>query len=139
MNMRKIINILVENTISQKQMTKVYHATLKKHVPKIMKDGLLPKIGARSKSAGEKAKAIYVFPDWTSMIDGITNWLGDEIPYAMSILELTIPSDWMTHDNLRWEATISQIVPPDHIRVIVDDIDEWAGDHPDGDGAINFG
>jgi hypothetical protein len=97
------------------------------------------KIGARSKSAGEKAKAIYVFPDWTSMIDGITNWLGDEIPYAMSILELTIPSDWMTHDNLRWEATISQIVPPDHIRVIVDDIDEWAGDHPDGDGAINFG
>lgn len=113
---------------------KVYHVTPKRNIPKIMRDGLQPRRGARSRKAGETAPAIYVFPDWLSLEDGVTNWLGDEFDETavLSVLELTVPTAWLTQDAVRWEATISYAVPPERIRVVVDDLDDFDGKPPEG-------
>ncbi len=101
----------------------VYHVTEKRNVKNILTKGLVPKIGPRSKSAKEKEPKIYAFPDMTSMEDGVTNWLGDEFIHRTSLLELSIPQEWLTHHDIRWEVTINRIVPPQHIKVLIDDMD----------------
>lgn len=104
-------------------MATVYHVTERKNVPAIMRDGLIPKRGPRSRSAGERKKRIYVFPDMLSMEDGMSNWLADEFTHRTSLLELTVPDEWLVQDVVRWEATIDRIVPVSHIKVLVDDMD----------------
>ena len=115
-------------SLCESQMTRVWHVTFKRKVPSILRQGLEPRVGKRSRSVKEKVPAIYVFPDPTSLEDALTNWLGDEIPDAkLSILELIVPEDWINHDNLRWEARILRPVPPNMIKVVVPDIDDWTG------------
>lgn len=110
---------------------KVWHVTRRSSVPRILRQGLVPRRGRLSRSAKEAEKAIYVFPDSTSLEDAMTNWLGDEMENeSLSLLELTVPRDWVEQHDVRWEAQIRQPVPPDHIRVLVDDMDEWFGDYP---------
>jgi CRISPR/Cas system-associated endonuclease Cas3-HD len=112
---------------------KVWHITPKANVSKIMKQGLIPKIGRRSKSAKEKTPAIYVFPDSISMEDALTNWLDNEFEdVKLSILELTVPSNWITEHAIRWEAQILHPVPPSMIKILVLNIDSWHGEYPDG-------
>ena len=101
----------------------VYHVTEKRTVPKILKHGLVPKIGPRSKAAKEKTPKIYAFPDLLSMEDGVVNWLGDEFIHRTSLLELSIPKDWVTEDSVRWEVTIDRIIPANMIKVLIDDMD----------------
>ncbi len=121
---------LIENATE----AKVYHVTPKRNVPRIMRDGLQPRIGPRSKKGREKIASIYVFPDWLSCEDGMSNWLIDEFDETtpLSVLELTIPTSWLHRDQLQWEAEIRQVVPPDHIRVVISNIDEWTGGTPPG-------
>lgn len=107
--------------------TRVYHVTETRLLDTILRDGLKPMIGPRSRSAGEQAAAIYVFPDSLSLIDGLTNWLGDELDVPCSVLELTIPDDWLIHDDLRWECRITRAVPASHLRLVVADVDRWDG------------
>lgn len=112
---------------------KVWHVTRRSAVPRILRQGLVPRRGRLSRSAKEQENAIYVFPDSTSLMDAMSNWLGDEMEeIELSLLELTVPRDWLVQDAVRWEARVTQPVPPDRIRVLVDDMDEWFGDYPDG-------
>ena len=110
--------------IMEEKMVDVWHVTEKQNVPNILKNGLEPRIGKSSRSAGEKEAAIYVFPDELSMEDAVTNWLGDETEYRQTALILRIPESWVTQDHLRWEATIKQPVPPHMIKVAIPDLDE---------------
>jgi len=107
-------------------ITKVWHVTEARNIPSIMQKGLEPRIGKSSRQAKETESAIYVFPDQTSMIDAITNWLGDET-YRQAVLELTVPKSWVIESDIRWESRILQPVPPSMIKVVVSDIDEWDG------------
>lgn len=98
-----------------------------------MTNGLLPRIGRLSSSANENQEAIYVFPDWLSLEDALSNWLGDEYEdETLSVLELTVPADWVKEDAIRWEATIDRKVPPENIKVLIDDIDQHDGRPPPG-------
>jgi hypothetical protein len=127
--MRDLIN-LTEDAIPD---IKVWHVTRTSALRSIMRQGLTPRIGARSRSAKEAEKAIYVFPDSISLEDAMTNWLGDEYEdIPISLLELTVPPSWVKQDNIRWEAVITQPVPPGRIRVLVKDMDDWNGQYPGG-------
>lgn len=111
---------------------RVYHVTTKRAASRIMRDGLQPKTGPRARSARERAPAIYVFPDWLSLEDGLTNWLSDQFDETtpLSVLELKVPRDWLVQDEVRWEARILQAVPPERIRVIIPDLDNHDGKAP---------
>lgn len=115
---------------------KVWHVTPKTMVGRILRQGLLPKVGPRSRSAKETLPAIYVFPDFLALEDGISNWLGDAFDEntALSVLELTVPRDWLHQDAVRYECTITQPVPAERIKLLIPDIDDWTGGHPDGAG-----
>jgi len=58
-----------------------------------------------------------------SLEDALSNWLGDEFVQRLSILQLEVPDEWLVSDTVRWEATIDRIIPPTHIKVLVEDID----------------
>jgi hypothetical protein len=111
------------------QMVKVFHVTPSRSVKGIQRKGLIPKIGPRSRLIKEKVPTIYVFPDIESLENGVSNWLGDAFDEEtkLSILELTVPSAWVVREELQWEVKIMQTIPPENIRVMVPDVDEWAG------------
>ena len=108
----------------------VWHVTDAHRVPEVLRQGLLPGIGVRSRRVREKKAAVFVFPDWTSLSDGLTNWLGEASSYRQAILELRVPKPWLVHHRVRLEARIERAVPPEMIRVLVPDIDEWDGTYP---------
>lgn len=111
----------------------VWHVTPATCAAKILQDGLEPRTGPRSRNARESRKAIYVFPDGLSLNDGLSNWLADEFPdhVTLSVLELRIPESWFEPGVLRWEAVIRREAPPERIRILVSDIDDWNGVYPD--------
>lgn len=55
----------------------LYHVTLKSNLESISKQGLLPAIGERSLSFGEKENQIYFFKDKVSVENALLNWLGE--------------------------------------------------------------
>lgn len=124
----KIAEVISE--MAQPRLVKVWHVTQKRYLPSILQNGLVPQRGTSSRRAREKTNAIYVFPDWTSLEDALTNWLGDETTQRQSVLELTVPENWLVQDQIRWEASINQPVPPSAIKVLIPDIDEWNAEPP---------
>ena len=131
--MRNLITLIESQSGGQSGDIKVWHVTKRSSVSKIMRQGLIPRRGSRSRSANEQQAAIYVFPDSISLEDAMTNWLDDEFAdVSLSLLEITVPRDWVHQNTIRWEATITRPVPPDHIRVLVPDMDEWHGEYPGG-------
>jgi len=112
--------------IKEEKMTDVWHLTDKQNVPSIMKNGLEPRIGAKSKSASEKKNRIYVFPDLRSVEDALTNWWYDNTEYRQALLQLRVPASWITQDQVRWEATIDRTIPPEMIAVKYDDVSDLA-------------
>jgi hypothetical protein len=95
-----------------------------------MRDGLRPMIGVRSKRVREKKPGVYVFDDWTSLLDALASWLGEASVYRQAILELRVPRSWIAPHPIRFEARIDRPVPPEMIRVLVPDIEEWDGEVP---------
>lgn len=128
--LRRILHIINEN--SDMDMYKVWHVTPSRNVSNILVTGLQPQKGDRSKSANELENGIFVFPDGLSLIDALSNWLGDEFDEdePLSILELTVPPEWVKHHDIRWEGVISHPVPPNNIRVLVPSVDDWNGNYP---------
>jgi hypothetical protein len=57
-----------------------YHVTLSRNLPRIMREGLQPRRGPRSRKLGEAHKAVYLFKGREDAADGLANWLGDELP-----------------------------------------------------------
>jgi len=102
---------------------KFYHITLKKKLNSIMKNGLIPQIGPRSKWA-EDEFGIFLFPSIDDMNNALDQWFGDlflENTILMS-LEITIPDDFPIFDSIVEYEKISKIViPPEYIRYIQDE------------------
>jgi hypothetical protein len=105
------------NEIENKER-KVWHITPASNLPSIMKSGLVPAIGPRSKSINEKKKAIYAFPDGLSLTDAMTNWLDDALgEQHLVVLELIVSENKIYKHPGRWEVQMP-------------DIDEWYGEYP---------
>ena len=118
--------VIPSNPMNEEQMVDVWHLTDKQNVPSITQNGLEPRTGAKSKSAGEKKNRIYVFPDLTSVEDALTNWWYDNTEYRQALLQLRVPESWITQDQVRWEATINHTVPPNMIKVAYADVSDVA-------------
>jgi hypothetical protein len=56
------------------------HVTLTRNVARIMREGLHPRRGPRSRRLGESHRAVYLFKGREDAADGPVNWLGDELP-----------------------------------------------------------
>jgi hypothetical protein len=106
-----------------------WHVTPAGNVRGILKNGLQPRIGPRSKSVGEDRPLIYVFSSERELESAIRGWLG--VAYrrgtTLSIIEMTIPLDWLGWSERRdiFENILERPVPPSMIRLVAADASEW--------------
>lgn len=96
-----------------------FHVTPKSNLARILKTGLLPKIGARSKKLKEPNPAIYLFGSKEDAEEAVMNWLGDEFgDSALVLLSVSLPTDSVTKDG--FEYRVYDAVDPSKIEVIGD-------------------
>lgn len=99
-------------------MKKLYHVTLMENVESILKDGLIPQIGERSREFGEEFEAVYMFPSIDDMECALGQWLGEwyndeygeEIPLAS--LEITVPDQFPIENGVVEYEVFSKIIIP---------------------------
>lgn len=101
-----------------------YHVTLTRDLKKIMKNGLQPRVGPRSKRMSEQHPRIYLFRNRAQAEDAVMNWMGAELPEdePLSLLKVLIPDEDSLHDNpSQMEATYYEDIPPEGITVVTKD------------------
>lgn len=104
----------------------VFHITQNSHLDKIFAEGLLPRIGRRSKECGEKEPAIFCFPSRDDCDTALAGWLGEcfaDVPEnGLSILEIHIPAGSALREDAGFEvAVLGPIAPENIIRVYNED------------------
>lgn len=81
----------------------LYHVTTMSNARLIAKQGLVPKIGPRSKNAGEHIPRIYMFPTYEDMVAGIDHWLGDQFDDDEELVFLRITLDKATMNVIQFD------------------------------------
>lgn len=82
---------IAQMTANEPQVT-FYHVTPARNVPSILRNGLTPQIGDRSKQISE-SPAVFLFPSMEDAEDAVGGWLGDEFDdrEPLALLRVTIP------------------------------------------------
>lgn len=96
-----------------------YHVTPTRNLKRILTNGLVPKIGPRSKAMGERHKATYLFKSQEHAHDGVANWLGDHFKddTPLSLLKVKIPHDAHKGQGADYEHVIHSHIPAHNIAV----------------------
>ncbi len=101
--------------------TVYYHVTPTCNVPRIMREGLLPRRGPRSRRLGESREAVYLFKGREAAADGLANWLGDELPEdePVALIMVDLPSGARIVDTTAdYELIVADHIPPENLTVM---------------------
>lgn len=105
-------------------MAQVFHITPARNLPDILRDGLRPMLGERSRQAGERTPVTFVFVSPAALEDGLVNWLGeqfdDDDPLALLGIQNTRVE---TSPQAVYEGLIRETIPPSRITLISSNID----------------
>lgn len=106
-----------------------YHVTPFRNLKSIRESGLVPKIGARSKRAGEAVPGIYLFPSIQAVEDACQNWLFDEFgeDERLALLRVQIPTDAEVSPGAGFESVLTAVIPPENLNVLSSDLGNEAG------------
>ncbi len=99
---------------------KAYHVTPESNLHSILKNGLIPTIGERSKLL-ETIPRVYLFPSKENLETALYNWLGEafeDLEEDLFILEINL-SD-INYESEAFELTVSDTIQPDRILNIYD-------------------
>lgn len=104
----------------------LFHVTPASKVAAILKEGLLPKIGERSRAAGEMMAAVYLFSSMEAVENACMNWLADAFDEDEQLALLAVnPTDAIAPvPGCEWETVSTAPIPPEALRVLADDLDE---------------
>ena len=118
MNIRQIINLL-ENANGF-----YYHVTPVRNLKSIMEQGLVPKVGSRSKKIGEGSEGIYLFYTLAGVEDALNGWLGLEFSSnaRLALLRVKEPPNAKISYGADYERIIASIIPPKNIEVLSRDL-----------------
>ncbi len=114
-----------------------YHVTPARNVARILREGLVPRIGPRSRRLGEPVACVYVFPTAEDLSCALDNWLLDEFgeDAILALLEVDVPEDVRRADGAGYEGALLDPVPPVALRVLHRDL----GDVADLDAVLGTG
>jgi hypothetical protein len=101
--------------------TAFYHVTLTRNVPKILREGLHPRRGPRSRRLGELHKDVYLFKSREDAADGLSNWLGAELPEdePVALIMVNLPADTQILDTTAdYEIVVADSILPANLTVI---------------------
>lgn len=104
---------------------KVYHVTPADNLDEILRHGLVPQIGLRTRKIEGEKPAVYCFPDKATMEDAVMNWLGDEFDEDESLALLEIDTDGLrgqVTDGAQYEIAITDSIPVEKIRILSKDL-----------------
>jgi hypothetical protein len=96
----------------------LYHVTPTRNLPKIMQQGLVPKIGPRARHMREPIKGIYLFRSTDDAESGVMNWLGDYFgdDTRLALLAVKVPPGATEATGAGFETVLTEPVPPDRTR-----------------------
>ena len=99
---------------------KLYHVTLKKNVPTIMRVGLQPLLGATSKVC-ETIPRVYLFTNLLDVEDALANWFGGELSEKFpndetTVLEINATVEQIDGEYEAFEVYTEKAIPPSLIR-----------------------
>ena len=106
----------------------MHHITPTAALPSILTEGLLPRIGERSRELGEHSPAVYLFFDRASAEDGLCTWMSElfEEDQQLALLEIDPSPDLEITPTFTtcpsWEWTTSHRIPPERITVVTQDL-----------------
>jgi hypothetical protein len=98
-----------------------YHVTLTRNVARIMREGLHPRRGPRSRRLGESHRAVYLFKGREDAADGLVNWLGDELPEdePVALIMVSLPTGaCILATTADYELVVADHIPPENLTVI---------------------
>ena len=105
-----------------------FHVTKKENLEKILKEGLIPKIGEMSQDLGEKVSRIYLFKTEEDMNHALANWMGQwyEDNYGEKIelcsLMIILPDEHSIYNGeAEYEVYSYDIIKPDYIKYYRDE------------------
>lgn len=106
----------------------LFHITDTRLIPKILREGLKPKLGSKS-SQCENEPAVFLFTSIEAMENAMLNWFMDEVDddVPLAVLKITIPDSWkenvFINTNANYEAICKIPVPPKFIQTYHTEID----------------
>ena len=94
-----------------------YHVALTRSVHRILRRGLVPIRGPRSRLLGESRDAGYLFRDRDAVDDALGSWLGDALPdVPLTLLRVTVPENaTLVPTTADYEIVVADRIPPDSI------------------------
>lgn len=103
----------------------LYHVTPAQNIDSILKDGLIPQIGARSALANDRC-AIYLFKGRNSVDNAMMNWFCDEFDedetFALFKINRNALDKGYAYSEVEWELAYTKTIPPAAITLISTDI-----------------
>ncbi len=106
-----------------------YHVTPTRNLFRIMREGLAPRIGPRSRRLGEAVAAVYLFEDADSLQDALDNWLGDEFAEdaMLALLRVEVPAGTRLAEGAGFEMAAIDALPPECLSVLSRDLGGLTG------------
>lgn len=113
--------------------TKYYHLTDETNLVSIMREGLKPQLGPRSKLFGETTEAIYMFPSLDDVDDALGCPWAEEAwddDVSLAVIEVSVPegSRLGLENDADFEVTCLDHIPADCIKLVR--IEPAVSDHP---------
>lgn len=102
----------------------LYHLTPLAKIADILREGLVPQIGQRSKLAGETQPAIFCFHDLTQVEDALMQWIGDyfDEDEPLAVLRIAAPDDVLIGEGAGYEVVVLTPINGSSIEVLYEDV-----------------
>jgi hypothetical protein len=95
------------------QVSTAYHITLARNVSRVMQEGLVPRVGPRSRKLKEPRAAIYLFPTLEDAATAYDHWLSEEFSEntRLALLKVSVPHTIEVHSDAPFECHVYDPIP----------------------------
>lgn len=115
------VNEVLTSTASEPVTNQVFfHVTPARNLKRLMTQGLIPKIGPRSRRIREAVPGIYLFYSVDDAEEAVMNWLGDQFgeDTILALLRVEVPPDHARTVGAGYEVILTAPVPPQNLQIV---------------------
>lgn len=94
-----------------------YHVTPVGNLESIMRMGLVPVVGDRSRACGESIAGVYLFSSREDVDDALVSWLGDEFEDDIALAVLAVECENVVPGDVGYEYVCFETIVPECISL----------------------
>ena len=101
-------------------MRTLFHVTPLSNVDSILKDGLTPQLGERSRQLEDEKEGVFMFSDYENCEYALYSWLGkelEELEEALMTLKVELPLNFPLDQEVEWELIARKTIHPKYISI----------------------